>query len=107
MVDGMATAASSAVPIGDLAKLIGDSLFHGIGFGLMITMAVTVAIAIVGTTLSCMNTAVRVTCGMAEDRELPDMLSFMHGKFTTPHMAIWVLVAVSSIIAAIGVRSVV
>jgi len=44
---------------------------------------------------------------MAEDRELPEMLSFMHGTFSTPHMAMWVLVAVSSLIAAVGVRSVV
>jgi len=106
-VTGMAAAAASSAPIGDLAKLIGDSVLHGLGFGLMITMAITVAIAIIGTTLSCMNTAVRVTCGMAEDRELPEMLSFMHGRFSTPHMALWVLVIVSSIIAAIGVRSVV
>jgi nitrogen regulatory protein PII/amino acid transporter len=104
---GMAAAAASSAPIGDLARLLGDNVLHGIGFGFMITIALTVAIAVIGTTLSCMNTAVRVTCGMAEDRELPDMLSFMHGKFSTPHMAIWILVAVSSVIAAIGVRSVV
>jgi amino acid transporter len=106
-VTGMAAAAASSAPIGDLVKLLGDNVLPGIGFGLMITMAITVAIAIIGTTLSCMNTAVRVTCGMAEDRELPEMLSFMHGGFSTPHIAIWVLVAVSSVIAAIGVRSVV
>lgn len=104
---GMAAAAASAAPIGDLAKILGDNVLPGIGFGLMISMAVTVAIAIVGTTLSCMNTAVRVTNGMAEDRELPEFMSFMHGKFSTPHAALWVLVAVSSVIAAIGVRSVV
>ena len=104
---GMAAAAASSAPIGDLAKLIGDNVLPGVGFGLMITMAITVAIAIVGTTLSCMNTAVRVTCGMAEDGELPEMMGFMHGKFSTPHMALWLLVAVSSVIAAIGVRSVV
>lgn len=104
---GMAAAAASSAPIGDLAKLLGDHVLPGIGFGLMITMAVTVAIAILGTTLSCMNTAVRVTCGMAEDRELPEFLSFMHGKFSTPHSALWVLVVVSSLIAAVGVRSVV
>jgi len=104
---GMAAAAASSAPIGDLAKLIGDNLLHGVGFGLMITMAVTVAIAIIGTTLSCMNTAIRVTCGMAESGELPEMLSFMHSTFSTPHIALWVLVAVSSVIAAIGVRSVV
>jgi amino acid transporter len=106
-VTGMAAAAASGAPIGDLAKLIGDNLLHGIGFGLMITMAVTVAIAIIGTTLSCMNTAMRVTCGMAEDRELPSMLSFMHLGFSTPHVALAVLIIVTSVIAAIGVQSVV
>ncbi len=106
-VNGMAAAGASGAPIGDLSKLIGDNLLGGIGFGLMITMALTVAIAIIGTTLSCMNTAVRVTCGMAEDRELPDFFSFMHGTFSTPHTALWILVIVSSIIAAVGVQSVV
>ena len=106
-VTGMAAAAASSAPIGDLARLIGDHVLPGVGFGLMISIAVTVAIAVIGTTLSCMNTAVRVTCGMAEDRELPEMFSFMHGTFSTPHMAMWILVAVSSLIAAVGVRSVV
>ncbi len=72
----------------------------------MITMALTVAIAIIGTTLSCMNTAVRISNGMAEAREVPEFLSFMSG-FSTPHTAIWALVVVSSLIAAIGVQSVV
>ncbi|MGA2172138.1 MAG: amino acid permease [Sedimentisphaerales bacterium] len=105
-VTGMAAAAGSGAPIGDLAQILGNSLFHGLGFGLMITMAVTVAIAVIGTTLSCMNTAVRVTCGMAEDLELPKYLSFI-SKHGTPHTALWTLVIVSCIIAAIGVRSVV
>ncbi len=106
-VTGMAAAAASGAPIGDLAKLIGDSLIPGLGFGLMVTMAITVAIAIVGTTLSCMNTAMRVSCGMAADRELPEMLGFMHERFSTPHVALWTLVIITSIIAAIGVRSVI
>ena len=96
----------SGAPIGDLIKLIGNSLVPGIGFGLMITMALTVAIAIIGTTLSCMNTAVRISNGMAEAREVPEFLSFMSG-FSTPHTAIWALVVVSSVIAAVGVQSVV
>ena len=106
-ITGMTAAAASSAPIGDMARLLGDHILPGVGFGLMMTIAVTVAIAVIGTTLSCMNTAVRVTCGMAEDRELPEMLGFMHGGFSTPHMAMWALVAVSSIIAAVGVRSVV
>jgi nitrogen regulatory protein PII len=73
----------------------------------MITMAVTVVIAIIGTTLSCMNTAIRVSAGMAGGRELPKMMGFIHQKFSTPHVAVGAMVIVSSVIAAIGVRSVV
>jgi amino acid transporter len=106
-VMGLDAAAASSAPIGDLAKLLGDSLLGGIGFGLMITIAITVAIAIIGTTLSCMNTAVRISCAMSEDREFPELLGFMHGEFSTPHVAIWVLAIISSIIGGIGVWSVV
>ena len=38
---------------------------------------------------------------------MPELLGAMHGSYATPHRAIWVLVAVSSIIGAIGVQSVV
>ncbi len=106
-VMGLDAAAASSAPIGDLAKLLGDNLLGGFGFGLMITIAITVAIAIIGTTLSCMNTAVRISCAMAEDREFPELLGFMHGEFSTPHVAIWVLAVISSIIGGIGVWSVV
>src|SRR3989449_3048192 len=106
-VTGMAAAAASSAPIGDMAILVGDSVLGGIGFGLMISIAVTVALAILGTTLSCLNTAGRVSYAMAQDQEMPELLGAMHGRFATPHRAIWVLVAVSSVIAAVGVQSVV
>jgi amino acid transporter len=106
-VTGMDAAAASGAPIGDLTKLIGDYVFHGIGFGLMISMAVTVAIAVVGTTLSCMNTAMRISGGMAADQELPSMMGFIHKKFAIPHVALIALIMVSAVIGAIGVRSVV
>ncbi|MDD5773400.1 MAG: amino acid permease [bacterium] len=104
---GMAAAAASSAPIGDLTKILGNSLFNGIGFGLMITMALTVAIAIIGTTLSCMNTAIRVTAGMADDRELPKDFSFLHAETGVPYMTLAVLIIATSIIAAVGIRSVV
>ena len=70
--------------LGDLVQLLGNSLIPGIGFGLMITMAVTVAIAIIGTTLSAMNTAMRITAGIADSRELPSGLSFIHPNSGPP-----------------------
>ena len=106
-VTGMAAAAASSAPIGDMAILVGNSMLGGIGFGLMVTIAVTVALAILGTTLSCLNTAVRVSYAMAQDEEMPELLGAMHAKYATPHRAVWVLVAVSCIIGAIGVQSVV
>ena len=106
-VTGMAAAAASSAPIGDLAKLIGNSLVPGFGFGLMITMAITVGIAVIGTTLSCMNTAMRVSAGMAADRELPSSLGFIHTKYITPHVSLATLILVTSVIAAVGIRSVV
>ncbi len=106
-ITGMDAAAASSASIGDLTQLIGNALVPGLGFGLMVTMAVTVGIAIVGTTLSCMNTAMRVTCGMAEDRELPEMMGLLHQKHRTPHITLLVLILATSVIGAVGVRSVV
>jgi len=106
-VTGMAAAGVSSAPIGDLAVLVGNSVLGGVGFGLMISIAVTVAIAIFGTTLSCLNTAVRVSYAMAQDREMPEILGILHGRFATPHRALWVLVVVSCLIGAVGVQSVV
>jgi len=106
-VTGMDAAAASGAPIGDLAILIGNYVFHGVGFGLMISLAITVAIAVIGTTLSCMNTAMRISGGMAADQELPSMMGFIHKKFAIPHVALIALIMVSAVIGAIGVRSVV
>jgi APA family basic amino acid/polyamine antiporter len=106
LVYGMDAMVASAAPIGDMAVALGNTLLGHAGFILMLTMSFTVALAVVCTTLACMNTAVRVTFGMAEDRELPHFLGFLHRKYASPHTAIWALVAVSIVIGCIGVQSV-
>jgi APA family basic amino acid/polyamine antiporter len=105
-VTGMASMSNSSAPIGDMCVAIGNHVLPGIGFAFMLVMAATVIIAVLGTTLSCINTAVRVTNGMAEGRELPKFLAFLHPKNKTPHTTIGVLVVISCIIAGIGVQSV-
>lgn len=92
-------AAASAAPIGDLAILIGNRLF-------MVSIAITVLLALLGTTLSCINTAARVSYAMAKDREMPELLAALHGRFASPSRAVWALVAFSCVIATIGVQSV-
>ena len=96
----MTAAAASSAPLGDLAILIGSR-------ALMLSMAVTVVLALLGTTLSCINTAARVSYAMAKDREMPELLGALHGRFASPARAVWTLVAFSCVIATIGVQSVI
>ncbi len=100
---GMAAAAASGAPIGDLAILIGNSLLGGNGFAFMLIIAITVAIAILGTTLAAMNTGVRISFAMAQDEEMPEVMGLLHGRFATPYFGVVAMVVVSAIIGSIGV----
>ncbi len=106
VVTGIDAAAASSAPIGDMCKSIGDALLGNMGFALMITVAITVAIAVIGTTLACMNTGVRVTYAISKDKELPSFLGLLHPRHATPHTAVWAMIVVSAIIGGFGVLSV-
>jgi amino acid transporter len=106
-ITGLDAAAVSSAPIGDLIRQIGDSMLGGFGFPLAIVVAVTVALAILGTTLAAMNTGVRVTYAVAQDAEMPSPLGALHGRFATPHYAIALMVVVSAIIGMAGTLSVI
>ncbi|MBZ5645927.1 MAG: APC family permease [Acidobacteriia bacterium] len=98
------SAAGSAAPIGDMMIMVGDALF-GAGRGriFMLCEAFTVFLALIGTTLSCMNTGARVTYSMGKDQEVPEHFGFLHGKNLTPHRAIWTLAAISAVVGCIAV----
>ena len=100
----MQSASGSAAPIGDMMIIVGDSLF-GAGRGriFMLVEAFTVFLALIGTTLSCMNTGARVTYAMGKDREVPEHFGFLHGDNLTPHRAIWTLAGISAVIGVIAV----
>jgi len=100
---GITAAAASGAPIGDLAVQIGNAMLGGNGFALMIVMAITVAIAILGTTLAAMNTGVRISFAMAQDAEMPEIMGLLHGKYATPYFGVIIMVIVSAIIGSIGV----
>ncbi|HYK98637.1 MAG TPA: APC family permease [Candidatus Acidoferrales bacterium] len=104
---GLSAAAASSAPIGDLIRQIGDTMLGGLGFPIMIVVAVTVALAILGTTLSSVNTGVRITFAMAQDQEMPGPLGFLHGRYATPHMAVMIMTVFIAIIGVVGVLSVV
>ncbi len=69
----------------------------------MLVEASTVFLALIGTTLSCMNTGARVTYAMGKDREVPEHFGFLHGSKLTPHRAIWTLAAISAVVGCVAV----
>ena len=100
----MASASSSAAPIGDMMIIVGDALLgHGNGKYFMLAEAFTVFLALIGTTLSCMNTGARVTYAMGKDDEAPEHFGILHAKSLSPRKAIWTLVAISAVIGVIAV----
>src|ERR1700689_5384945 len=98
----MQSATGSAAPIGDMMIMVGDALFHGHGRAFMLIEAVTVFLALIGTTLSCINTGARVTYAMGKDAEVPEHFGMLHEKNLSPHRAIWALAIISAVIGCIG-----
>jgi len=100
----MQSATGSAAPIGDMMIIVGDALLgQGRGKYFMLAEAVTVFLALIGTTLSCMNTGARVTYAMGTDDEVPGHFGILHSKSLTPHRALWTLAAISAVIGTIAV----
>src|SRR5690348_24623 len=99
----MTSAASSAAPIGDMMVMVGDALF-GSGHGriFMLIEAVTVFLALIGTTLSCINTGARVTYAMGKDNEVPENFGILHDKNLSPHRAIWALALISAVFGCLA-----
>jgi amino acid transporter len=69
----------------------------------MLVEAFTVFLALIGTTLSCMNTGARVTYAMGKVNEVPEHFGMLHSKNLTPHRAIWSLAIISAVVGCIAV----
>ena len=100
----MQSAGSSAAPIGDMMIIVGDALLgHGNGHYFMLAEAFTVFLALIGTTLSCMNTGARVTYAMGKDDEAPEHFGILHASSLSPRKAIWTLAWISAVIGVVAV----
>jgi amino acid transporter len=100
----MQSAVGSAAPIGDMMIIVGDALLGpGHGKYFMLGEAVTVFLALIGTTLACMNTGARVTYAMGKDDEAPEHFGMLHSKTLTPHRAVRTLSFITAIIGVISV----
>jgi len=99
----MQSATGSAAPIGDMMIIVGDALLgQGHGRYFMLAEAITVFLALIGTTLSCMNTGARVTYAMGKDEEVPEHFGMLHAESLSPRRAIWTLAAISAVIGVVA-----
>jgi len=99
----MTNAPASAAPIGDMMIMVGDAIFGpGHGRAFMLIEAFTVFLALIGTTLSAMNTGARVTYAMGKDQEVPEHFGILHAKNLSPHRSIWVLATVAAVLGCLG-----
>ena len=99
---GYAAAAGDAAPIGDMIKTVGNRYLGHSGQTLAVLVALTVLLALVGTALASLNTAVRITYAMSKDKEMPTVLGLLHGRFASPHGGIVVLHCVSAALGVFG-----
>jgi amino acid transporter len=102
---GFGAAAASNSPIGDMIIRSINGLFGGGGFIVMLVVAAIVATAILGTTLSCINTGVRVTFAISRDSEVPEALGKLNLRYGTPAIGVWILTLTTAGIGAFGVLS--
>jgi amino acid transporter len=100
----MTSASGSAAPIGDMMIIVGDALLgQGHGKYFMLGEAITVFLALIGTTLACMNTGARVTYAMGKDDEAPEHFGMLHAESLSPRRAIWTLAVISAVIGVIAI----
>ena len=100
----MQSALGSAAPIGDMMIIVGDALLgQGHGKYFMLAEAITVFLALIGTTLACMNTGARVTYAMGKDDEAPEHFGMLHSKTLSPHRALKTLSFITAVIGVISV----
>src|SRR5215475_2275392 len=101
----MSNAGASGAPVGDMMIIAGTWLFGSpaAGKAFMLVQAFTVFLALIGTTLSCMNTGARVTYAMGRDKEVPEHFGMLHGEKLTPHRAIWMLAGISAVLAIFSI----
>ncbi|PZV15051.1 MAG: APC family permease [Pseudanabaena sp.] len=106
ILTGFDAAYVSGAPIGDMARILGDTILGGHGFALVLIMAISVLLALIGTTLSSLSTGVRITYAMGIDGELPKIFGKLHRQFRTPHIGIIFLTLISAAIGGYGVLNV-
>jgi APA family basic amino acid/polyamine antiporter len=101
----IANALGSAAPVGDMMVIVGAWVFGSpaAGKAFMLVQAITVFLALIGTTLSCMNTGARVTYAMGRDKEVPEHFGMLHSDKLTPHRAIWTLATISAVVAIFSI----
>jgi APA family basic amino acid/polyamine antiporter len=98
-------AGASSAPIGDMMVITGAALFGSATAGTwyMWIQGITVFLALIGTTLACINTGARVTYAMGRDKEVGELFGHVDGKTGAPTKGIWILSVLSIVLGWVTV----
>jgi amino acid transporter len=101
----LGNAGASAAPIGDMMVLTGSWMFGSASAGIwfMWIQGLTVFLALIGTTLACINTGARVTYAMGRDKEVGEYFGDIHTKSGAPTKGIWILSVLSIFLGIVTV----
>src|SRR3984893_11335346 len=99
------TASASPAPIGDMMQIVGTWVFGSAqaGWWFMFIQALTVFLALIGTTLACINTGARVTYAIGRDEEVPEHFGMLDSRHPTTPPPIWVLPGLSAVIGIVSI----
>jgi basic amino acid/polyamine antiporter, APA family len=100
---GAVAMVQSRVPIGDLTLQIGNALLGGNGNSVLLAISFAIFVALLGSTLTALNTSVRVSFSMAMDKDIPSVLSFLPPYSATPYNTVLLIGSVSAIIGAASI----
>jgi amino acid transporter len=101
----LSNAGASSAPIGDMMTITGTWMFGSptAGTWFMWIQGLTVFLALIGTTLACINTGARVTYAMGRDKEVGELFGSIHPKSGAPTKGIWVLTFISIVLGWVTV----
>jgi amino acid transporter len=101
----LTNAGASAAPIGDMMTITGTWMFGSptAGTWFMWIQGLTVFLALIGTTLACINTGARVTYAMGRDKEVGELFGDLHAKSGAPTKGIWILTFISIVLGWVTV----
>lgn len=92
----------SRIPIGDLVSQIGDLMLNGNGNFALVSIALVIVVALIGSSLTAFNSGVRTSFSMAIDTGMPSLLRLFKPEQSTPYHTVILLGSYAAVAGSLG-----